>query len=203
MAKRRRRRAAADGSNPTAPATASGGDAARIDPDVARFAARVREQREAEQAQMRAAREARRRAEHQGQLVAAKDAAAAAVKALRARPHSTPEEQAAAEAVYRQALAALLTFETGIPPAWAPPADMVVEGDEPDRDGTGEDGTAEEGDVLPASGNGPAEEAEDGADTGAPGQPGSTVPAIDDLGEHAASAESLKSVDIPPPPPLG
>ncbi|MBX3286375.1 MAG: hypothetical protein KF703_13585 [Actinobacteria bacterium] len=95
--------------------------AKEIDPDVARFAAYVREQEQREKASKRAEREARQQADATKALVAAKDAAAAEVKRLRSRQGVSAEERAAADAAYREALAAVVAAETGTAPAWAPP----------------------------------------------------------------------------------
>ena len=145
--------------------------AKEIDPDVARFAAYVREQEQREKATRRAEREARQQADATRSLVAAKDAAAAEVKRLRGREGVSPEERAAADAAYREALAAVVAAETGEAPAWAPPpteveADPTAEGSdgaEPEEvdeasdeagegsgDGSGDDAEPEAADTAPA-----------------------------------------------------
>lgn len=137
--------------------------AKEIDPDVARFAAYVREQEQREKATRRAEREARQQADATRSLVAAKDAAAAEVKRLRGREGVSPEERAAADAAYREALAAVVAAETGEAPAWAPPpteveADPAAEGSdgaEPEAsdeagDGSGDDAEPEAADTAPA-----------------------------------------------------
>ena len=63
----------------------------------------------------------KKEAEHQ-ELIAAKDDAVARVKALRRRDRVAAGETAEADAAYKAALAALIEFETGAPPPWAPPA---------------------------------------------------------------------------------
>ncbi len=97
------------------------GDAAAIpvDPDVARFVTRTREQQAAERERKRAKRERRQRAEEHQRRMATKDAAVAEVKRLRAGARSTAEQIATADAAYRAALADLIAFETGVTPAWA------------------------------------------------------------------------------------
>lgn len=104
-----------------------------VHPDVARFAARVMEQQAADRERKREGREARAREEQHQRLIADKDAAAGAVKRLRSREHVPPGEAAAAEAAYRQALATLISFETGAAPAWAGAAEPEA-GPEPDAE---------------------------------------------------------------------
>lgn len=101
---------------------------------MARFATRTREQQVADRQRKQAKREQRQRAEEHERRIATKDAAAAAVKRLRAAPRSTADETAAADAAYRVALADLIAFETGTLPAWAPsePDDPAGENDETD-----------------------------------------------------------------------
>lgn len=136
--------------------------AKEIDPDVARFAAYVREQEQAEKAAKRADREARQQADATKTLVAAKDAAAAEVKRLRAREGVSPEERAAADATYREALAAVVAAETGEAPAWAPPPSAEPE---PEPEAAADEATAE-GAADPA--DEATGEPSDGDDAGAP-----------------------------------
>ena len=92
-----------------------------IDPDLALFASYVRDEEQRERSTKRAAREARQRAEAAEKLEAVKDAAAHEVKWLRGREGVSGAERAAADAAYRDALAAVVAAETGEAPAWAPP----------------------------------------------------------------------------------
>lgn len=94
---------------------------ATIDPNVALFASYVEDDRRRARDAKREAREQRRRADDAKRLVDAKDAAAAELKRLRSRGGASAEDRAAAEAAYRDALAAVVEAETGTPPAWAPP----------------------------------------------------------------------------------
>lgn len=88
---------------------------------MALFAQRHREQLAQQKDTQRAqAAERRRRVEHE-RLLAAKEAAAAALKAVRRTDRIRPGEVEAAEAAYRAGLADLVTFETGERPSWAPP----------------------------------------------------------------------------------
>lgn len=100
-----------------------------IDPDVAMFAARTFERQAAERDAKQAQRDARRREEEHQVLISTKDAAASEVKRLRTLERVQPTEAAAAEAAYRNALADLISFETGSAPAWAPavPAESATE----------------------------------------------------------------------------
>ena len=116
-------------------ATSTSG-APQPDPNLALFASYVRDDRKRSQEAKRAAREDRRRAEEAQQLVKAKDDAAAEVKRLRSRSNATADERAAADAAYRDALAAVVAEETGERPAWAPadatePSDADAEPDAP------------------------------------------------------------------------
>jgi hypothetical protein len=90
----------------------------RAEQDVRLFAESVRAQEAAERKARQEAVEALRRANRHDELVAAKAAAVADLKAARARGGA--ERIAAAEATYRTALADLQEFETGERPAWAP-----------------------------------------------------------------------------------
>lgn len=117
----------------TRPDGPSGDASPGVDPNLALFASYVREDREKERAAKQAARAERRKEEEAATLVAAKDAAAAEVKRLRSRTGVSPEERVAAEAAYRDALAAVVATETGEAPAWAPerpPEPAPVEADE-------------------------------------------------------------------------
>ena len=92
-----------------------------IDPDVARFVTRERQQQAAQQELKRAKREARQKAEEHQRLVVAKDAAASEVKRLRSLSNVPDGDAAKADLAYRDALAALIASETGSAPAWASP----------------------------------------------------------------------------------
>jgi hypothetical protein len=133
MPKRKRRR---EGSGTEAGSTAAN---APVDPAVALFAQRHKEERERQKAEQRAEAERRKHeADHQ-RLIAEKDAAVAKVKELRRRDRVPPGAAAEADAAYKAALAALIEFETGAPPPWAatdaPPPDVdsdpATEPDEP------------------------------------------------------------------------
>ena len=113
-------------------------EGASVDPQVALFAQRHKEELERQKAAQRE--EAARRkkeAEHQ-ELIKAKDDAVARVKALRRRDRVAPGETAEADAAYKTALAALIEFETGAPPPWAssgeaaPDVDAEPEAQAPD-----------------------------------------------------------------------
>ena len=93
-----------------------------VDPALAHFASYVRGEEQRERDTKRAAREDREKANAADLLVASKDAAAADVKRLRGREGVSAEQRAAADAAYRDALAALVASETGEAPAWAPPS---------------------------------------------------------------------------------
>lgn len=163
---------------PKAPSTGAGsdtddgrnGDEGRaVDPNLALFASYVHDDRERAQAAKRQAREQRRQAEEADALVRAKDDAAAEVKRLRSRSGATPEERAAADATYREALAAVVAAETGEAPAWAPPPgagedtdDQLPSTEPTDGEGAGPGSDGEDGS---AGDEGPGGEAEDGAAT--------------------------------------
>ncbi|HEX2576477.1 MAG TPA: hypothetical protein VHK88_09030 [Aquihabitans sp.] len=106
---------------PPSSTTPTGTSGAPVDPNLALFASYVRGEEQRERDAKRAAREARQQAETLAELQAAKDAAAAEVKRLRSREGVSPEQRAAADAAYREALAAVVAAETGEAPAWAPP----------------------------------------------------------------------------------
>ncbi len=95
---------------------------AGVDPNVALFASYMRDGEQRERKAKKAAREDRLKAEAAASLVAVKDAAAAEVKRLRGREGVSAEQRGAADAAYRDALAAVVAAETGEAPAWAPPA---------------------------------------------------------------------------------
>ncbi|MBA3282523.1 MAG: hypothetical protein H0U29_09860, partial [Acidimicrobiia bacterium] len=125
------------GDGPTPPPVGSG-----VDPDLALFASYVRDEEQREREEKKAAREARRQADTDRQLVAAKDTAAAEVKRLRGREGVSAEQRATADATYRDALAAVVAAETGSVPAWAPPAepeDAGEAGEEPGPDSAPDD----------------------------------------------------------------
>ncbi len=103
--------------------------AGEVDPNVALFASYVRDAEQRERDAKKAARVARQEAESTQNLVVAKDAAAAEVKRLRGREGVSAEQRAAADAAYREALAAVVAAETGTAPAWAPPPASEVQTD--------------------------------------------------------------------------
>lgn len=92
-----------------------------VDPALSAFASFVRNEEQQERDAKKQARAERQKADAANRLVAAKDAAAAEVKRLRNRTGVSPEERAAADQAYRDALAAVVAAETGEAPAWAPP----------------------------------------------------------------------------------
>jgi hypothetical protein len=135
MARRRRRREPGAETAPE-PGGKPGAEGRRapVDPDVARFAQRLQASKDAERAAQRAARDDRRRQDEHARLVSAKDAAAAQVRAVRARPSPSADDVQAAEAAYRAALGALVASETGQQPAWAPPPAAPDDADTDDAD---------------------------------------------------------------------
>lgn len=128
------------GDRPTPPPVASG-----VDPDLALFASYVRDEEQRERDEKRAAREARRQADADKQLVAVKDSAAAEVKRLRGRAGVSAEQRAAADADYRDALAAVVAAETGAVPAWAPPTEPGDTGEAAEETGPDDSGGAGDG----------------------------------------------------------
>jgi hypothetical protein len=106
----------------------------KAEQDVKLFAESVRAQEQAERTARQEAVEAVRRANRHDELAAAKAAAVSDLKAARSRGGA--ERIAAAEAVYRSALAELQEFETGERPTWAPPV--------PVEDASDADGDTEE-----------------------------------------------------------
>lgn len=110
------------GKGPASGTDPSGTEPPGIDPDVALFASYMRDEEQRERDAKRAAREARRQADAAQGLAATKDVAAAEVKRLRGRQGVSAEQRAAADAAYRDALAAVVGAETGATPAWAPPS---------------------------------------------------------------------------------
>ena len=105
-----------EGPTPTVPGSPG------VDPALALFASYVRGEEQRERDAKRAARKDREKAQAADLLLASKDAAAADVKRLRGREGVSAEQRAAADAAYRDALAALVAAETGEAPAWAPPS---------------------------------------------------------------------------------
>jgi hypothetical protein len=153
----------------------SGGtDAGGVDPDVALFAQWMRDEERKERDARRQAKENRRLEESARSLTAAKDAAAAEVKRLRWSPSATAEQRAAADAAYRDALAAVVAAETGEAPAWAPAvaesgADGTDDGTDDERDGSLETEppvTADEATGPPADAGTADASADAGARTG-------------------------------------
>lgn len=129
------------------------GVAPSIDPNVALFASYVEDDRRRARDAKREAREQRRAADESKRLVETKDAAAAELKRIRSRGGASAEDRAAAEAAYRDALAAVVEAETGSAPAWAPPPAASVEPAE-----------AEGSDPAEVPGGDPAPTSDDGAD---------------------------------------
>lgn len=148
----------------------SGPEGGGIDPDVALFAQWMRDEDRRERDAKRQARDARRVEETARALTAAKDAAAAEVKRLRSSPSATADQRAAADAAYRDALAAVVAAETGKTPPWAPapapdePGPTPIEAaTSPDADPSGV--TGEPGDAIPGTGAETDTETATGAET--------------------------------------
>src|SRR6478609_8241073 len=141
MARKSYRRKAAEAER--SGAGAAEGRPEPVDPNVALFAARVREEQAREKAEKRAAREARRAVEEHQRLVDVKEAAAAELKRLRRQGGAGAERVARADAAYRAALAALITNETGEAPPWAPPIDDEPLGQPDGADTTPPDGASD------------------------------------------------------------
>lgn len=116
-----------------------------VDRDLKLFAESVRAQEAAERKARQEAIEALRRQNRHDELLAAKAAAVADLKAARARGGA--ERIATAEAAYRAALADLQEFETGERPTWAPARPAADESsdqpdpgsDQPDTDASSDD----------------------------------------------------------------
>jgi multidrug efflux pump subunit AcrA (membrane-fusion protein) len=138
MPKRKRHRS----SSPPDPSAVTGQPsieaAPAVDPAVAMFAERHRQQQEAERKSREAERLARRLAEERAVLLRAKDDAAARLKAVRRQGVIAPGEVEAAEAAYTAATADLVEAETGERPTWAParpePGPDVTPEPEPEPD---------------------------------------------------------------------
>ena len=92
-----------------------------VDPNLALFASWVRDEEKRERDERRNAKAVKDEERKAQDLVRAKDDAAADLKRLRNSSSATGEQKAAAEARYREALAAVVTVETGEAPEWAPP----------------------------------------------------------------------------------
>ena len=134
MPKKSYRRRAAEAAS-TSAAGAGVGSTKAVDPNVALFASWVKEEEAREKAEKAAARAERRAAAEHQRLIDAKEAAATELKRLRQRGGAGAERVAAADLAYREALAALITHETGEAPAWAPdvaPVDASDPVDTPD-----------------------------------------------------------------------
>lgn len=93
--------------------------------DLELFASFVRSEEQKERDAKKAARDERRKAEEQSQLVKAKEDAAALVKRLRGSDRATAEQKAEADAAYKTALAAVVAAETGETPTWAPAVEIA------------------------------------------------------------------------------
>ena len=148
-------------------------DTARpVDPDLALCASWMRGEEQKERDARKSARDARKVADEQSQLVKAKEAAAAEVKRLRGSDRATAAERAAADDAYKAALAAVVAAETGEAPTWAPaPAPEVETQGEPE-------GT----EAVPTDDAAPAAEAaaavEADAAAQAPGEGGAPTPDV-------------------------
>lgn len=109
--------------------------------DLELFAEFVRAEEQKERDAKKAARDERRKADEQSQLVKAKEEAAALVKRLRGSDRATAEQKAEADAAYKAALAAVVAAETGETPTWAPAPEAEPEAEaeagepEPEADG--------------------------------------------------------------------
>jgi len=166
MARKSYRRKAAEAERP--PGAGSARPEA-VDPNVALFAARVRDEQAREKAEKRAAREARRAAEEHQRLVDAKEAAADELRRLRRQGGAGAERIAQADAAYRAALAALITNETGEAPPWAPATEEPT--DEPGAEApTADEGPVDDapGDDAPGDDSPPDQVPSAGPDTDAP-----------------------------------
>lgn len=84
--------------------------------DLELFASFIKAEETKERENKRQAQEQRRLANVHQTLIDAKDKAAAEVKRIRAKEHSKPEERAAADEAYRNALGALMAHESGESP---------------------------------------------------------------------------------------
>lgn len=155
----------AEGSGPDGADAAPAAPPRPADPALAAFASFVRGEEAKEREAKRAAKRERAEAEAHDRLVAAKDAAAAEVKRLRDR-NAPAEQRAAADAAYREALAAVVAAETGTAPAWAPPPSgaedegAVIEATEAAAHDAVDDGS----ETAEPDGETDAEAAGDGAD---------------------------------------
>ena len=84
----------------------------------------------------------------------------------RASTSATPEQRAAAEAAYREALAAVVAAETGEAPTWAPPAEEAPgTPDTPDTDPTVDTDQAADTDPTDGTDAKRADERDPGAGT--------------------------------------
>ncbi len=160
-------------SAPVAP-TAGPGPVRKSDPDLALFADWVRSEETKVRDAKKAAREARKEVEAGEALAKNKETAAAEVKRLRTSSRATTEDRAAADAAYREALAAVVANETGETPDWAPVTapEIETQGEPPTTDdfeaapGADSGGTDSPAEVAPADDETPATDpappAEDG-----------------------------------------
>lgn len=130
-----------------------------VDPALSAFASFVRNEEQQERDAKKQARAERQKADAANRLVAAKDAAAAEVKRLRNRTGVSPEERAAADQAYRDALAAVVAAETGEAPAWAPPTPEPEPEPEPQAEAETETETEAGVDAGSAVDEAPAEDA--------------------------------------------
>ncbi|WP_421119929.1 hypothetical protein ACE2AJ_00790 [Aquihabitans daechungensis] len=134
--------------------------------DLEAFASFVRSEEQKERDAKKAARDERRKADQQSQLVKAKEDAAALVKRLRGSDRATAEQKAEADAAYKAALAAVVAAETGEAPAWAPPEPEPETEPEPEVEAEPQ---AEVETEPPAEADQEAAEPEAASDDAAPG----------------------------------
>lgn len=154
MARKSYRRKAAAAEQPS---SAGAGDTGTrtVDPNVALFASRMKQEKARDRAAKRAAQAERKAAEEHQRLIDAKESAAADLKRLRREGGAGAVKVAEADAAYRSALAALITHETGEAPAWAPAAPPAPdtdagEGPAPDAEAAAEAATDDEDAASPA-----------------------------------------------------
>lgn len=121
-----------------------------VDPNLALFANWVREEEKRERDARRSAKAVKDEERKAQDLARAKDEAAAQLKRVRQSPSAGAEEKAAAEAGYRQALAAVVAAETGSAPDWAPPPDQAP--DDPPADELVEPQAEPSDDEVPTEG---------------------------------------------------
>lgn len=150
MPSRRRHKSPPPPPSPAAPGgTGGAGDAARVQSDVERFAAALKESERADaaardrarQAKAEATRAADAKAAHATSLATARRDLERAVEAVRAAKQSG-RGRAEADAAWKVAKARVIELETGTAPTWAPkpPAGASAEGADGPDDPEGTDG---------------------------------------------------------------